>query len=198
MQQVTDPPPTSRKALRQFLASVILFSFPRYSFPVHWLTLSLLWQVSYTFIAYAPDSLTLLPFTNFATRYRLGFPFPSQLSAPSHYQVSILKWFLCCQLTSSWSLLSSVLPMFKMEVDKFLSHSQYALPVGGVLILAILVFAFGFKTVAEPTFERSSNEEKKKKHIKVKTKVEYTLDHISHTSHWHDFNFLGEENQCHG
>lgn len=59
-----------------------------------------------------------------------------------------------------------------MEVDKFLSHSQYALPVGGVLILAVLVFTFGFKTVAEPTFDRSSgNEEKKKKQVKPKTKV---------------------------
>ena len=63
--------------------------------------------------------------------------------------------------------------MFKMEVDKFLSHSLYALPVGGVLILAVLVFTFGFKTVAEPTFDRNSgSEEKKKKQVKQKTKVE--------------------------
>lgn len=62
--------------------------------------------------------------------------------------------------------------MFKMEVDKFLSHSQYAVPVGGVLLLAILVFTFGFKTVAEPTFDRSTgSEEKKKKQAKPKTKV---------------------------
>lgn len=61
--------------------------------------------------------------------------------------------------------------MFKMEADKFLSHSQYALPVGAVLILAILVFVFGFKTVAEPTFDKVSTEEKKKKQVKTKTKV---------------------------
>ena len=62
--------------------------------------------------------------------------------------------------------------MFKMEVDKFLSHSQYALPVGGVLILAVLVFTFGFKTVAEPTFDRrEEKEDKKKKQVKPKTKV---------------------------
>ena len=57
--------------------------------------------------------------------------------------------------------------MYKMEIDRILSHSSlYAyLPVGGVLILAVLVFAFGFKTVAEPKFEASKNlvEDSKKK-----------------------------------
>ena len=66
--------------------------------------------------------------------------------------------------------------MFKMEVDKFLSHSLYALPVGGVLILAVLVFAFGFKTVAEPTFDKSpTSEDKKKKQVKPKTKVMWCI-----------------------
>lgn len=72
--------------------------------------------------------------------------------------------------------------MFKMEVDKILSHTQYALPVGVVLILAVLVFAFGFKTVAEPTFNKGSNEEKKKKLTKPKTKV-FMLP-IFHTEHF--------------
>lgn len=61
--------------------------------------------------------------------------------------------------------------MFKMEVDKILSHTAYALPAGVVLILAILVFAFGFKTVAEPSFKKAATEEKKKKPTKPKTKV---------------------------
>lgn len=56
--------------------------------------------------------------------------------------------------------------MYKMEVDKILSHSAYALPVGGVLILAVLVFVFGFKSVAEPTFEKITGEGKKKKAVK--------------------------------
>lgn len=64
--------------------------------------------------------------------------------------------------------------MFKMEVDKILSQTQYALPVGGVLILAILVFVFGFKTVAEPTFSTSLVDEKKKKQqLKQKPKVRH-------------------------
>ena len=56
-----------------------------------------------------------------------------------------------------------------MEVDKLLHHTQYALPVGFVLILAALVFVFGFKSVAEPKFsDRSSEEKKAKKQAKPK------------------------------
>ena len=64
--------------------------------------------------------------------------------------------------------------MYKMEIDRILSHSSlYALPVGGVLILAILVFAFGFRTVTEPKFESTKNlvEDRKKKQPKSKSKV---------------------------
>ena len=62
--------------------------------------------------------------------------------------------------------------MFKMEVDKILSQTQYALPVGGVLIFAILVFVLSFKKVAEPTFSTSLVDDKKKKQqLKQKPKV---------------------------
>ena len=73
--------------------------------------------------------------------------------------------------------------MYKMEIDRILSHSSlYAyLPVGGVLILAVLVFAFGFKTVAEPKFEASKNlveDSKKKKQPKNKSKVQRDSYHF--------------------
>lgn len=72
--------------------------------------------------------------------------------------------------------------MFKMEVDKILSQTQYALPVGGVLILAILVFVFGFKTVAEPSFSTSLIEDKKKKQqLKQKPKVKHSQMSLSIT-----------------
>jgi hypothetical protein len=75
--------------------------------------------------------------------------------------------------------------MYKMEIDRILSHSSlYAyLPVGGVLILAVLVFAFGFKTVAEPKFEATKNlveDNKKKKQHKNKSKVQRDSYHLIH------------------
>ncbi|KAI9565413.1 hypothetical protein GHT06_009205 [Daphnia sinensis] len=66
-------------------------------------------------------------------------------------------------------------PAMKLAIVSEGIVQQYAVPVGGVLILAILVFTFGFKTVAEPTFDRSAgSEEKKKKQVKPKTKVKKT------------------------
>ncbi|OAD56693.1 Nuclear envelope phosphatase-regulatory subunit 1 like protein, partial [Eufriesea mexicana] len=43
-----------------------------------------------------------------------------------------------------------------MDVGLLLQHSQYALPVGIVLICAILVFAFGFKKAEQPPFAQLS------------------------------------------
>lgn len=56
-----------------------------------------------------------------------------------------------------------------MEFEKILSNPLYALPVGGVLLFALLVFMFGFKTPVEPIFIES--EDRRKKAIKPKSKV---------------------------
>ena len=51
-----------------------------------------------------------------------------------------------------------------MEIDQLLSHTQYALlPVAVVMVLAVLVFTFGFRSVTEPEFVRGSGDEKKTK-----------------------------------
>jgi len=55
-----------------------------------------------------------------------------------------------------------------LEVVKILSNPLYALPVGGVLLFAFLVFMFGFKTPLEPTFIES--DDRKKKIVKPKSK----------------------------
>lgn len=63
--------------------------------------------------------------------------------------------------------------MFQMEVERLMSHSMYTLPVAVVLVLAGLVFLFGFKSVSEPKFtSKTVTEEKKvKKQTKPKDKV---------------------------
>lgn len=43
-----------------------------------------------------------------------------------------------------------------MDIGALLSRSQYALPVGIVLVCAILVFAFGFKKAEQPPFAQLS------------------------------------------
>ncbi|XP_043599615.1 nucleolar protein 58-like [Bombus pyrosoma] len=43
-----------------------------------------------------------------------------------------------------------------MDVSLLLQHSQYALPVGIVLVCAILVFVFGFKKAEQPPFAQLS------------------------------------------
>ncbi|XP_076679909.1 uncharacterized protein LOC143375059 [Andrena cerasifolii] len=43
-----------------------------------------------------------------------------------------------------------------MDISLLLEHSQYALPVGIVLVCAILVFAFGFKKAEQPPFAQLS------------------------------------------
>ncbi|XP_015435229.1 PREDICTED: LOW QUALITY PROTEIN: DNA ligase 1-like [Dufourea novaeangliae] len=43
-----------------------------------------------------------------------------------------------------------------MDVNLLLQHSQYALPVGVVLLCAILVFVFGFKKADQPPFAQLS------------------------------------------
>lgn len=64
-----------------------------------------------------------------------------------------------------------------MDVSLLLQHSQYALPVGIVLICAILVFVFGFKKAEQPPFAQlsvGSDVDRKftnKKRIKIKEKV---------------------------
>ncbi|PBC30055.1 Transmembrane protein [Apis cerana cerana] len=64
-----------------------------------------------------------------------------------------------------------------MDVSLLFQHSQYALPVGIVLICAILVFVFGFKKAEQPPFAQlsvGSDVDRKftnKKRIKIKEKV---------------------------
>ena len=60
--------------------------------------------------------------------------------------------------------------MFNMEVHEILSSSLYALPVAAVLVLALLVFLFGFKKAAEPEFIVETDD-RKKKTVKPKSKV---------------------------
>ncbi|XP_076233641.1 uncharacterized protein LOC143178725 [Calliopsis andreniformis] len=43
-----------------------------------------------------------------------------------------------------------------MDISLLLEHSQYALPVGIVLVCAILVFVFGFKKAEQPPFAQLS------------------------------------------
>uniref|UniRef100_V9ICK8 Uncharacterized protein n=1 Tax=Apis cerana TaxID=7461 RepID=V9ICK8_APICE len=63
-----------------------------------------------------------------------------------------------------------------MDVSLLFQHSQYALPVGIVLICAILVFVFGFKKAEQPPFAQlsvGSDVDRKftnKKRIKIKEK----------------------------
>ena len=75
--------------------------------------------------------------------------------------------------------------MLRMEVEKILSNPLYALPVGGVLLFAFLVFMFGFKTPVEPTFIEL--DDRKKKIVKPKSKVcscfqPLTLPHFNNHS----------------
>lgn len=61
-----------------------------------------------------------------------------------------------------------------MDVTLLLQHSQYAIPIGIVLICAILVFAFGFKKAEQPPFAQLSDVDRKlsnKKRGKTKDKV---------------------------
>ncbi|XP_015590846.1 uncharacterized protein AH6.3 isoform X2 [Cephus cinctus] len=44
-----------------------------------------------------------------------------------------------------------------MDVSLLLQHSQYAIPVGIVLVCAILVFVFGFKNAEQPPFAQLSS-----------------------------------------
>lgn len=68
-------------------------------------------------------------------------------------------------------------PCIAMDVSLLLQHSQYALPVGIVLLCAILVFAFGFKKAEQPPFAQlsvGSDVDRKfanKKRSKIKEKV---------------------------
>ena len=65
-----------------------------------------------------------------------------------------------------------------MDVSLLLQQFQYAIPVGIVLVCAVLVYAFGFKNAAEPPFAQLSTvvdaERKqagKKRSTKIKEKV---------------------------
>lgn len=65
------------------------------------------------------------------------------------------------------------------HIGLLLQHSQYvyAIPVGIVLVCAILVFAFGFKKAEQPPFAQLSDVDRKltKKRGKVREKVSETL-----------------------
>lgn len=64
-----------------------------------------------------------------------------------------------------------------MDVGALLQHSQYAIPVGIVLVCAILVFVFGFKNAEQPPFAQltsGSDVDRKpagKKRNRIKEKV---------------------------
>lgn len=67
-----------------------------------------------------------------------------------------------------------------MDVS-LLSHFQYAIPVGIVLIFAVLVFAFGFKNAEQPPFAQLSavsdvdRKQANKKRNKIKEKVFFLI-----------------------
>ncbi|XP_076634730.1 uncharacterized protein LOC143348429 [Colletes latitarsis] len=59
-----------------------------------------------------------------------------------------------------------------MDVNQLLQHSQYALPVGVVLLCAILVFVFGFKKAEQPPFAQlSAGGDVDRKIAKKRTKI---------------------------
>jgi hypothetical protein len=69
-----------------------------------------------------------------------------------------------------------------MDVSGLLQHTQYAVPVGIVLLCALLVFAFGFKKAEQPPFAHLSgplsDAERKaqsKRRSKTKEKVSQSL-----------------------
>lgn len=85
--------------------------------------------------------------------------------AVPHFRRSRTRWHVLC---------------IAMDVSLLLQHSQYALPVGIVLVCAILVFVFGFKKAEQPPFAQlsvSSDVDRKfanKKRSKIKEKVSRT------------------------
>lgn len=80
-----------------------------------------------------------------------------------------------------------------MDVNLLLQHSQYALPVGVVLLFAILVFVFGFKKAEQPPFAHlsvSSDVDRKfanKKRSKIKEKVSTVQEASNSNSKSHFF-----------
>ena len=65
-----------------------------------------------------------------------------------------------------------------MDASLVLQYSQYAIPVGIVLVCAVLVFSFGFRKAEQPPFaqlsaaaEAAERKHSNKKRSKTKDKV---------------------------
>ena len=61
--------------------------------------------------------------------------------------------------------------MIAMDHIAEVINPQFAFPVFGVVLCAVLVFAFGFKSVQPPNFRSFEDEGKKPKKPQKKTKV---------------------------